>query len=102
MGLQLKKVGNDIGNVLGGREIHPINVRVGGFYRVPTKTEFEASGRKPEVGRGRGGRHRPVGRGTALPGFRTGLRVRQPAPSGRVSDERGTARLQPRARYRDR
>ncbi|NNE08018.1 MAG: Ni/Fe hydrogenase subunit alpha [Gemmatimonadetes bacterium] len=40
MGLQLKKVGNDIGNVLGGREIHPINVKVGGFYRVPTKKEL--------------------------------------------------------------
>ncbi|MBK8136712.1 MAG: Ni/Fe hydrogenase subunit alpha [Anaerolineae bacterium] len=38
--LQLKKVGNDIMNVVGGREIHPINVRVGGFYRLPTKAEF--------------------------------------------------------------
>src|SRR5271157_4797462 len=26
--------------MLGGREIHPINVRVGGFYRVPDKKEF--------------------------------------------------------------
>jgi len=40
-GLALKKVGNDIVNLLGGREIHPINVRVGGFYRVPTRREFE-------------------------------------------------------------
>ena len=39
-GLELKKVGNEILQVLGGREIHPINVRVGGFYRVPTKREF--------------------------------------------------------------
>ena len=38
--LALKKVGNDIMNVVGGREIHPINVRVGGFYRVPTKAEL--------------------------------------------------------------
>lgn len=38
--LALKKVGNDIMNFLGGREIHPINVRVGGFYRVPTRREF--------------------------------------------------------------
>jgi coenzyme F420-reducing hydrogenase alpha subunit len=35
MGLKLKKVGNDIVTVLGGREIHPINVRVGGFYKTP-------------------------------------------------------------------
>jgi len=40
IGLQLKKVGNDIGNLLGGREIHPINVRVGGFYKVPRRKDF--------------------------------------------------------------
>jgi sulfhydrogenase subunit alpha len=39
-GLALKKVGNDLLRLLGGREIHPINVCVGGFYRVPTKAEF--------------------------------------------------------------
>jgi sulfhydrogenase subunit alpha len=37
MGLQLKKAGNDIVATLGGREIHPINIRVGGFYKVPSK-----------------------------------------------------------------
>lgn len=41
-GLRLKKVGNSIVGLVGGREIHPINVRVGGFYRVPTKRELEA------------------------------------------------------------
>lgn len=41
-GLRLKKVGNDLMRLLGGREIHPINVRVGGFYRVPTKLELAA------------------------------------------------------------
>ncbi|MEZ5832686.1 MAG: Ni/Fe hydrogenase subunit alpha [Dongiaceae bacterium] len=39
-GLALKKVGNEIIALLGGREIHPINVRVGGFYRVPTRKDF--------------------------------------------------------------
>ena len=39
-GLQLKKAGNDIVNLLGGREIHPINVRVGGFYKIPSRQEF--------------------------------------------------------------
>lgn len=38
--LELKKTGNDIVNFLGGREIHPINVRVGGFYKIPAKSEF--------------------------------------------------------------
>ncbi len=41
-GLRLKKAGNTIVSLVGGREIHPINVRVGGFYRVPTKKELEA------------------------------------------------------------
>jgi sulfhydrogenase subunit alpha len=39
-GLQLKKVGNDLVTLLGGREVHPINVRPGGFYRVPTTREL--------------------------------------------------------------
>src|SRR6266480_2645761 len=39
--LQLKKAGNAIISFIGGREIHPINVRAGGFYRVPTKQEFK-------------------------------------------------------------
>ena len=38
--LQMKKGGNAIVSFLGGREIHPINVRVGGFYKVPTKQAF--------------------------------------------------------------
>ena len=41
-GLRIKKTGNEIVNVLGGREIHPINVRVGGFYRIPRKQELAA------------------------------------------------------------
>lgn len=39
-GLRLKKIGNDVIELLGGRSIHPINVRIGGFYRVPTKREL--------------------------------------------------------------
>jgi coenzyme F420-reducing hydrogenase alpha subunit len=39
-GLMLKKTGNELIAVLGGREIHPINVRPGGFYRLPTRAEI--------------------------------------------------------------
>ncbi len=39
-GLELKKIGNEILTLLGGREIHPINVRVGGFYRTPRRREL--------------------------------------------------------------
>jgi len=41
-GLELKKIGNSLMTFTGGREIHPINVRVGGFYKVPTKREIRA------------------------------------------------------------
>ena len=41
-GLELKKSGNQVMTVVGGREIHPINVRVGGFYRAPTHRELAA------------------------------------------------------------
>lgn len=39
-GLKLKKAGNDLMAKIGGREIHPINVRVGGFYKVFKKREL--------------------------------------------------------------
>jgi coenzyme F420-reducing hydrogenase alpha subunit len=40
--LRLKRAGNALMECLGGREIHPINVRVGGFYRAPERAELEA------------------------------------------------------------
>ncbi len=40
--LRLKKAGNQVMHVIGGREIHPINLRVGGVYRAPSKAELAA------------------------------------------------------------
>jgi coenzyme F420-reducing hydrogenase alpha subunit len=51
MALRMKKAGNAIVHTLGGREIHPINVRLGGFYRVPTRRELQAL--RPELAWGR-------------------------------------------------
>jgi coenzyme F420-reducing hydrogenase alpha subunit len=39
-GLALKKAGNAIMELVGGRAINPINVRLGGFYRLPTPGEL--------------------------------------------------------------
>lgn len=39
-GLQIKKAGNAIISLMGGRSIHPINVRLGGFFKTPTKREL--------------------------------------------------------------
>ena len=41
-GLQLKKFGNRMLDVVGGRAIHPVNVRVGGFHRLPGADEMTA------------------------------------------------------------
>jgi coenzyme F420-reducing hydrogenase alpha subunit len=40
-GLQLKKLGHEIMTLLGGKAVHPINVRVGGFYKVPKPAELD-------------------------------------------------------------
>ena len=50
-GLELKQAGNAILETIGGREIHPINVRVGGFYGLPEREVFEAL--RPGVERAR-------------------------------------------------
>jgi sulfhydrogenase subunit alpha len=40
LALRLKKAGNEVMRVVGGREVHPINLRVGGVYRAPTRREL--------------------------------------------------------------
>jgi coenzyme F420-reducing hydrogenase alpha subunit len=39
--LRLKKAGNAIMALLGGRSVHPVSVKVGGFSRVPLRRELE-------------------------------------------------------------
>lgn len=41
-GLALKKAGNDLIEVIGGRAIHPINIKVGGFHKSPSKQKLRA------------------------------------------------------------
>ncbi|MCX5554680.1 Ni/Fe hydrogenase subunit alpha [Streptomyces sp. NBC_00038] len=40
-GLRLKQTGNALMELLGGRAIHPVNVRLGGFHRTPSKSELK-------------------------------------------------------------
>jgi sulfhydrogenase subunit alpha len=48
--LRLKKLGNTIQEVVGGRAIHPVNYIIGGFGRVPTADELLAL--KPQLKEG--------------------------------------------------
>jgi len=41
-GLRLKKIGNRIVSLMGGREIHPVSACVGGFYKVPAEQDLRA------------------------------------------------------------
>ncbi|MGD0654165.1 MAG: Ni/Fe hydrogenase subunit alpha [Thermoguttaceae bacterium] len=40
--LRIKKAGNDLVSLLGGRSVHPVGVCVGGFHRAPTPAEVAA------------------------------------------------------------
>lgn len=41
-GLRLQTLGNELIALLGGRAVHPIGLRVGGFHRAPTRAEAAA------------------------------------------------------------
>ncbi|MGE5293067.1 MAG: Ni/Fe hydrogenase subunit alpha [Micromonosporaceae bacterium] len=41
-GLRLKKAGNRLMEVIGGRSVHPVNIRIGGFYRAPDRRDLRA------------------------------------------------------------
>lgn len=41
-GLQLQTLGNDLIALFGGRSVHPVGVRVGGFYRAPDESAVAA------------------------------------------------------------
>ena len=40
--LRLKKIGNELLKVIGGRSVHPVSVCVGGFYRWPDAAQIKA------------------------------------------------------------
>jgi coenzyme F420-reducing hydrogenase alpha subunit len=40
--LRLKKAGNTVMEVVGGRAVHPVNLRAGGFFRAPARAELTA------------------------------------------------------------
>ena len=40
--LRLKKAGNDLVTLVGGREIHPVSVKVGGFWKTPSREALRA------------------------------------------------------------
>ena len=99
-GLALKKAGNALMRLLGGREIHPVNVRVGGFYRVPTKAELGTVAEELKRARDIAVETVALGGEVSVSGVRARLRVRGAAAQRRIPVQRGPHRLEPRPRYR--
>lgn len=49
--LELKRLGNDLTMLVGGREVHPVTPAVGGFTSVPRRQELQAIGERLAVAR---------------------------------------------------
>jgi coenzyme F420-reducing hydrogenase alpha subunit len=47
-GLEMKKIDNEILEVIGGRAIHPVNLKVGGFYSLPKTPDIVALRKRVE------------------------------------------------------
>ena len=101
-GLSLKKAGNALMTLVGGRSVHPVNVRVGGFYRLPTRSELASLRPQlstPATTRSRRSPGSPAStsptssrpRSTSPCARRTGTRSRA-APSSRAAGARSTSR----------
>jgi len=39
-GLKLQGIGNDLISLFGGRSVHPVGIKAGGFYKAPSKTDI--------------------------------------------------------------
>ena len=86
--LRIKKAGNDVVALLGGRSVHPVGVCVGGFYRAPDPAAAAAARPRTEGLPGRDVRDDPVpGRARQVPHAGTRLRVRGPLPRRRIPHE---------------
>ena len=83
-GAELKKLGNTIIEVIGGRAVHPVNLRVGGFYKAPAKAAIR--GLIEPLRRGLDDAVELAGAFAAFdyPDYAGGLHLRLPAPRRRV------------------
>ena len=97
--LQMKKAGNELIDVVGGRAIHPVNVRVGGLYRAPTRARARARRRGAQARPRDGARHREAHRRPGLPALRARLHLRRAAPGGRLPARARPGRLEQRPRH---
>ena len=85
--LELKKAGNAIVDLVGGRAIHPINVRLGGFYRAPRQSRTRRAGGTAQARAGNQPRTGSLDGGARLPVNGSRLRIHGASGRGPVPDE---------------
>ncbi|SMB98877.1 Coenzyme F420-reducing hydrogenase, alpha subunit [Thermanaeromonas toyohensis ToBE] len=49
--LKLKRLGNDLTALVGGREVHPVTPTIGGFTSIPSRKELQAIGERLQEAR---------------------------------------------------
>ena len=98
-GLELKKTGNALMTLVGGREIHPVNVRVGGFYKVPRKRDFAAIAEQLKRARDLALETVRWVAGFDFPDRSRDYELVSLSHPGRVPDQRGPHRFQSRPRH---
>jgi len=99
-GLALKKAGNAIMELVGGRAIHPVNVRVGGFYRAPGQARDGGLGREAARRAGPGTGHRALGGRVRVPRLPSRPRDAGPGHARAVRHRPGHADIHGRADVR--
>ena len=99
-GLSLKKAGNALMTLVGGRAVHPVNVRVGGFYRLPDQRDLLAL--RPRLLRASDDAldDRALGLDLRVPRLRADPGVRRPPRRERLSARGRFGRHQQRSRHR--
>ena len=101
-GLKIKAMGNELLRAIGGRAIHPVNVRVGGFYKAPSRADLEALVPRPGGGARAGARVGGLGGGLDFPDFEQDyefVALRHPDRYA-IEDGRLVSELRPRHRPR--
>ncbi|HUT98396.1 MAG TPA: Ni/Fe hydrogenase subunit alpha [bacterium] len=71
IGLDIKKCGNEIQDLISGREIHPCNTKLGGFGRIPEKDVFKYLRDRLEAVLENARALVPLIKGLELPGYLT-------------------------------
>ncbi len=70
LGLSLKKLGNEIDSIIGGRVMHPVSMCVGGFHKLPEQEKLDELKKKLERARADAAKAAELFSGLSYPRFK--------------------------------